>query len=116
MARLTWFRRAPAGISFVVWLALLAPSVSAEEPVGKFLDALRRNGYYDEAAAYLEQQRAAASLPPVLQETFDYELGVTLIQSAQPLQPPAERQSWRWATALSPSSFPATRSSASMPS
>ncbi|MGA2033202.1 MAG: hypothetical protein ABSG68_13170 [Thermoguttaceae bacterium] len=64
----------------------------AAEPADKFLDALRRRGYYDEAAAYLEQMRHSPLASKRFQEAIDYELAVTLGESARSDGPIAQRQ------------------------
>jgi hypothetical protein len=76
----------------VAWLAIClgaAPfRAAAVEPAREFLDALRRNGYYDEAIAYLQQQRADGRAPAAFRETIDYELGLTLLESSPALAAP----------------------------
>jgi tetratricopeptide (TPR) repeat protein len=88
---LRWFQRAAAAV-FIVWLALAAGRTEAVEEAREFVDALRRNGYYDEAIAYLEQQRTAAHVGAAFQETIDYDLGLTLLESARGAGVVAQRQ------------------------
>ena len=56
-------------------------TVRSEEPVMTFLEALREQGYYDEALDYLDEMRSSPVAPASFGERYDFERGRTLLMS-----------------------------------
>ena len=75
----------------LVFLAIAVRPGESAESHQAFLDALRRCGYFDEAVMYLEQMRADPRAPKSFQETIDYELAMTLLDSSRATPVAAER-------------------------
>jgi hypothetical protein len=97
MNRHTWAERLRVSTLLAICLAAAAFRAAAVEPARRFVDALRRGGYYDEAVAYLEQQRSVGRVSEAFRETIDYELGLTLLESSRTLPAPQRRERLRLA-------------------
>jgi len=93
MKRLIPCRRLWAGsLAFGLVLLAVGPTRGAEE-ARKFLEALRERGYYDTAQEYLEMMRASPLLADQeFKQSIDYEIGVTLIESARTGRVVAQRE------------------------
>ena len=94
MVRHRGFRRLGTGLGVLVFLLLTAGQGRAAESPREFLDALRENGYFDEAVTYLELKRSDPRASATFQEIIDYELGVTLIGGARATTDAAQRDRW----------------------
>ncbi|HUT12788.1 MAG TPA: hypothetical protein VMY42_19990 [Thermoguttaceae bacterium] len=80
--------------SFALGLVLFAVgSTRGTEEARRFLEGLRERGYYDTAQEYLEVMRASPLLTDQeFKQSIDYEIGVTLIESARTGRAIAERE------------------------
>jgi len=93
MKRSTRFHRLFTG-SLALGLVLLAVASSeGAEEARKFLEALRERGYYDTAQQYLEMMRTSPLMTDQeFKESIDYEIGLTLIESARTGRSITERE------------------------
>ncbi len=73
-------------------LASPLSSPAADPPAVRFLEALRERQYYDVALDYLEAMRQSDRCPAELKETIDYQIGMTLLDAANAIEAPAERE------------------------
>ncbi|MDI9444266.1 MAG: hypothetical protein QM844_08875 [Planctomycetota bacterium] len=81
--------------AIIVAVCLLAGSLSspaADPPAVRFLEALREREYYDVALDYLQAMRQSDRCPDELKETIDYQIGMTLLDAANAIEAPAERE------------------------
>lgn len=62
------------------------PKVRAVEPVGQFLEGLRRRQMYDMAQAYLEGLKTSNLVSAEVKQTIPYEQGQTLVEEARTLR------------------------------
>ncbi|MEX2025914.1 MAG: hypothetical protein WEH44_01415, partial [Pirellulaceae bacterium] len=82
-----------AGICLIA--ALFAPlHVAAVEPAKEFLDALRRQKYFDVALDYLDTLPDNPAVPIEFKQTLPYERGITLVEGARFQRDSALKDKW----------------------
>ncbi len=81
-----------AGALFIalVWLAL--PLGMSAEPAYRFLNELRKAGYFDTAVDYLERMKDSSLAPEELREAVLFERGIMLLDGLEHQQDPAIRE------------------------
>ncbi len=85
--------RCCAGLMICAMVAsAMSPRAEAEEPVEKFLNALRDNGYYDAALLYLERLDGSPLVTPQFQAELLYQRGITLVQAARVMRDRRSRE------------------------
>lgn len=62
---------------------VLTGVAAAQEPVEKFLNALRERGYFDTAIDYIDQQQQNPTLPDELKQSLGYERAMTLLEMSR---------------------------------
>ena len=81
----------PFWLAVCALLGLTAQPVIAEEPSAKFLEKLKQAGYYDMAAAYIEQLQTEPSLSPQAKLALSYEQGDVLWKQSLNTRDPKAR-------------------------
>ena len=64
---------------FIVAIAMWGRPLAAEEPVNRFLDALRAAGYHDTALEYIDQQEKNPGITAELRQSLSFERAMTLL-------------------------------------